>query len=544
MTLTAPSVDWRQAPRESRAPRRRLGVRHVAALAVTLIYVAAALVIVRWLHLPSEEAAARTVRLGLLFGGPRPSALAFGLDRPPLLQVLALPWAAVPALRADGLAAALGTAAVGGIGVLVASGIARWAGMGRPTTVLYAAGFALHPVLVYSGAIGLPEALYATALLGAFGQMLRWLREEATAPMVSAGAWVGLAVLLRYDALWLALAMAVIYYRVAWRRGGADGMDVAQATISAFVPPVLFMAGLWMLVTWIVTGDATAFVTQASRLSGYAADSLALQQMMDTMRGSPVEVAAWIGRWSLLVAAPSLVALAALIAHGAVRRRGDSIALAVLLACGALPEAIALVTGHGQPRVTHLFPLIVPAFVALAYVAEATQGVEARARGVVLRRHRVRLAGATLALCLASFAGGALTLLLLPPTDRPVAELREALRTGTPAQPPEDVRRVVAWLRERSAPGAVIADAERAGPVILASGAFERFRTPLSTGGEAVTYDPFGLATYILVRRPLEGADVDPVSKAHPGLFSQGASYATLAFEAGDYRAYRVDARR
>ncbi|MFA7249269.1 MAG: hypothetical protein WC273_06490 [Dehalococcoidia bacterium] len=544
MALRAPRFARREAPREARTQGLRVGARHAAALTVSGIYLVASMLVAGGLHLPSTEAVSRTVHLSLLAAGPQPSALALGVDRPPLLSFLALPLALVPALRVHGLAAALATAALGGLAVLVAAGLARWASMGRATTVLYVTAFALHPLLVYSGAIGLPEALYAVVLLGAFGQFLRWLRVEATAPVVSAGAWMGLAFLLHYDSLWVVAAMAIAYYRVARARGGpVEGTDAAQATLAAFVTPVVFVAGLWALVCWFATGDPFAFIEAASRLSAFRGDEPEILRLMQGMRGNLPEVAAWFGHWTLAFGMPSAIAIAALGVLALARRRGEPLRLALVLASVALPETVALLAGHGQPRAPHLFALVVPAFVALAYAGSITSGEAVPVFTTRHRRHRVRLAAITLLLAIASLATAA-AIPALPRTDPPGPLLLERALAGGPAEAPEDVRRVAVWLNEHAGAADVIADAERAAPVIMESGRYELFRTPLSTGGEAAAFDPYGQATYLLVRRPLEGAADDLIERAHPRLYSQGAAYATLAFEAGEYRVYRVESNR
>ena len=544
MASVAPRFTLREAPREARTQRFQLGMRHAVALLVSVIYVAVAVVLVGWLHLPSVEAVGRGTHLALLFGGPAPSALAFDLARPPLLSALALPFAAVPALRDHGLAVAIGTAMTGGIGVLVTAGIARWAAMGRTTTVLFVAAFALHPLLVYSGAVGLPEALYATVVLGGFGQVLRWLRREDTAAVIGAGAWMGLAVLIRYDSVWVTLAMAWLLYRVAQRRGGlVDGRDSAQATLAAFLTPVVFTTGFWGLITWIVTGSGSDMVTLAARLSGFAGTDPAFLKTMEGMRANVPAIAQWMAEPLALIALPSLLAVLALVGNGLIRRRSEPSQLAVALTAIALPPVVGLLTGQAQPHVPHLFALVVPAFVALAYFASRTRSEEESLLDRRARRHRSRLAGVTLALLLASF-GSAVAIPALPAADPPGERVVAAIRSRAPAQAPDDVRRTARWLVENAGPGEVVADAERAAPVIMESGRYDLFRTPVSNRGEAIAFDPFNFAKFLLLPRPVPGSDDDLVQRAHPGLFTQGAPYATLAFEAGNYRVFRISTVR
>ena len=215
--------------------RVRFGQAERAALAVSALYVAAAAFVVGALGLPSLEAGSgcvvRGAHLGSLFDGFDTSLLAAGLERPPILTVLGMPFALVPGLRADGLAVALGAATLGGATVLAAYGLARWSGLTRGATVLYVAAFALHPLMLFSGAVGLPEALYSALLLTAIGQFMRWLDRESVGPVIGAGAALGIAFLVRYNSIFVVATMAAALWWIAANRGAQrERGDRAQAT--------------------------------------------------------------------------------------------------------------------------------------------------------------------------------------------------------------------------------------------------------------------------------------------------------------------------
>ena len=77
---------------------------------------------------------------------------------------------------------------------------------------------------------------------------------------------------------------------------------------------------------------------------------------------------------------------------------------------------------------------------------------------------------------------------------------------------------------------------------MVATRLFERFYTPGDLGGEAVIANPVGIAQYVLVRRPVSGATPGAVERAHPRLYEGGHPEMSLAFEAGEYRIYRIEA--
>ena len=518
--------------------RVRFGQAERAALAVSALYVAAAAVVVGALGLPSSEAVVRGAHLGSLFDGFDTSLLAAGLERPPILTVLGMPFALVPGLRADGLAVALGAATLGGATVLAAYGLARWSGMTRGATVLYVTAFALHPLMLFSGAVGLPEALYSALLLTAVGQFMRWLDRESVGPVIGAGAALGIAFLVRYNSIFVVATMAAAFWWIAANRGAQrERGDRAQATWMAFSVPVVFTAGLWMVISWFPHGDAFEFLRLASNLSQLGSEDLAIVRRMDELRLDVPAVLLWVGVWTLLLAPLSVVATVAIAAHATARRSRESAALAVVLASVVLPEVIALLTGAGQAHVTHLFVAVVPAFAAVAYL-ERRIGGGARPGPYDTRRRRVQL-GAVSALAIAALASTAV-LPLLPAADAPAPALlgrivdRERL-----SQPSAEA--VARWIRENARPGDVVVDPQRSAEVMLATGSFDRFRTPADEGDQATLFDPFGLARFILVRRPVRGAGAGIIERAHPGLYEDGASWVSLAFESDDYRIYVIE---
>lgn len=532
--VTADSAE----PPPDAAPGAQFGTLGWAVFGVSALYVALSLILVRGLRLPSSEAVARTAKLGSLYDGFDTSLLAAGLDRPPLLTLLAMPGAIFPGLRADGLAAALSVAALGGLTVIAARNLAGWAGLSRLATVLYVAAFALNPLLLVSGAIGLPDGLYATLMLLAIGQFMRWLHNETVAPVIAAGVAMGLAYALRYNSLLIAVAVGASFWWVARNRGPEhERADRAQATVMAFAVPVAFVVGLWAVIVWFPHGDPFEYLRLASRLSAVGGDSADVVRRMADLRLDAPQVLLWIGRWTVMVAPLSVAAIVAVAAHGVLRWNRESLALALVLTSLLAPEAQALFTGSGQPHVSHLYVAIVPAFAVFAYRERrlwdgSTPGVYDR------RRHRMQVAAAA-ALLVASLAT-VVVLPLSPIGDAPSREVLRRVWNREPAEYPQE-EAVAMWINANAAAGDVLVDPERAARVMLASGRYDRFRTPADEGEEATLFDPFGLAGYILVRRPVAGAGKGVIESVRANLFEEGAPFVSLAFETADYRVYAVE---
>lgn len=454
--------------------RMLLSPAGLLSLLVSAIYVATAVTLAGRVGL-SEEAVSRTAHLTNLISGYDQTALAFGIERPPLPSILGFLFATVPELRGQGLAVALGLSAVGGVSVAVANGLGRWAGLGRRTHVLFVAAFALHPLLLLAGSAGLPEALYSTLLLAAFSQFARWLDRETTASLIAAGTATGAAFLLRYDVLWIAAAIGVSVYFVALtREQGVENVERAQATTVAFSVPVVFVVGFWTITTWFAHGDLLELIHTASSLSALGANSTAVIAERAELAWDLVATGRWLGVWAVSIAPLSVVAVVGLAVYGLAAADRPALGLAGSLASIALPATFAVLTGHGQPHVTHLFPLIVPAFVIVAYIERRRGG--GRRPFTYERTARRR----QLALCVLLVVGSAAAVIRLPaypdsafpPNAVPAAILDGERPERDPAV-------------QNAAAGEVLVDLERTGAVYLAVGHPEYFRTPEDESGPA-----------------------------------------------------------
>lgn len=526
----------RQASRRQRLTRVAIGPVEASALAVSLLACGLAVGLVGVLHLASPEALGRTARLATLWDGYDRTLIAFGYDRPPLLTALATPFAAFPALRDHGLAGALGASIAAGAGVLAAAGVARRAGLHRWAAIIFVAAFALNPLLLFAAATGQSEALLAALLLASLGQFAAWLHRESTAAVIGSGVALGLAFWVRYDVLLLAPIMAYLLRWVGKRRQRADESESADAQAFAFLTPIVFMVGLWTLLDWFPAGAPGRYFSLARDLAALGSDSQPLLDLMASLRGDPLRALGWGFAWSAAIGPLSMFAAVALVGAGVTGRDRASAALG--LACLALPlPAVVSAVGGGQPLAAHLTLAVVPVFVAAAFREQRmTDGVAPEAEAAPHRRTQTATA---LVLLLGSLLSAAV-IPFFPAGERPGADTVDAVTQGVPRPMPEDVAAVAAWIREHAQPGDVLADSNRHADVILATGRPRLFRTDADRGGEATLFDPAGLAGYLLARRPLDGAGEGRMERSTPALFADGRPSLSLAFEAGDYRIYRV----
>ncbi len=531
----------RQAPRRESLLALRYGRLEFAATMASVLYGALAWYLVGELGLTTSEAVARTVRVGLIWDGFQTSLVAFGFDRPPLLTALAVPFGGIDSLREHGLTAALTTAAGSGVSVFVAGTLARSAGLTSGASVLFVAAFALNPLLVYAGVLGLPEMVYASLMLVAIWQFGEWVERRDVASVVVIGVIVGVAFLLRYNVLVVAAVAGWAFWWVGREQERETyEEETARATALAFAVPVVFVVGLWTLVAWFPQGELFGYLRQAADLSRLGAEDIEVIQRTEALRRDVLGTAAWVGRWTLLIAPLSVLSVVASAALGIYEGNRGRMALALVAGSVVLPEAVALFSGHGQAHVPHLFVAVVPAFALLAHrERRITGGVQPSAYERPRRR-------AQLAWCSALVAASAVSawvIVLMPATDPPAEALEEAVRTRSvpaAASVPADAQQMADLIRVNAGGGDVVADISRHASVMLAAGDLSLFQTDASHGEEATLFEPFGSAGYVLTRRPLPDQGPGRIERAYEGVFMNGAPSLSLAFEAGDYRLYAV----
>lgn len=527
-----------QAPRREALVRLRYGRIEVASTLVAAAYVALAVYLVGQHGLGAPDAMVRTARLATVWDGFDPTLIGFGFDRPPLFTLLTMPFSAIPALRDGGLAAALATALTGGIAVQAAAGVAHRAGLTAFATFLFVAAFALNPLLVFAGAVGLPEALYASLVLTALSHFGSWLHRESVASVIGAGVALGIAFLVRYDSLLLSAAMGLAFWWIAASRSRSAEADANLAPMMAFSVPILFMVGLWTLISWFPHGNLGEFIGAARDITRLGGEDARLLDRMREFAAAPLEGVLWVARWATVIAPASVAAILALLVWATVRPSRERFALAFVSIAVVLPGGTAMAAGQAQPLTSHLFVAIVPAFAILGFrQQQITDGYTPDVLEVPRRRAQALWCGALL---IVSFASGAVALAALPDTDRPVAGARAVFRGEEVDAVTPSVAATAEWIRDNVGAGRMVADTNRHAEVMLATGDFARFRTDADKAEEAVAFDPYQFADFVLTRQRLPGQGEGRIERPHPSMYESGTTFTRLEFEAGEYRIYRV----
>lgn len=165
-------------------------------------------------------------------------------------------------LRWNLTAAAMSAAFMAGAVVQI-RGIARDRGCRTVLVVALTALFALNPMIVMYAANGMSEAPFVFFVCWAVRRLMRWMRSDGVHDLIAAGIALALAYLTRYDAIApmiVAGALVGVVTAVRYRPTGTstrrDRWWAAAVDAALVVGPGAAAFAAWSFTSWLITGTA------------------------------------------------------------------------------------------------------------------------------------------------------------------------------------------------------------------------------------------------------------------------------------------------
>ncbi len=425
---------------------------------------------------------------------------------------------------------------------------ARW-GLSLRWRIATTVVFAANPLIVFYAANGMSEAFFVSFLVVAAGRFACWLESDHTADLAGCGLWLGIAYLVRYEALAAAACCAVVVAVVAGWRGlrrlpppqplmltvravaGNAGMDAAVLAM----PIVVAFVG-FALISWVITGQALA---QFSSTYGNAS---VLQTSGPTSTGVHA-IGFVVGELAgaAPLAAPLLVAL---LVWGQPRTKVRAASLATVFGGVLFFSAALQLTGKTLPFLRFWITAVPLEALAMALlIADAPSP-----------RLRTATRLGIVATCLAGFAVTAMAMTnttfglqehqiasaLDPHRDR-LDERRTLAQFATE-------RRVASYLDGLGLPpGSVLVDVLDGFPLVAASANPRQFIIPSDYDFDAALSDPASNGVrYLLTIPPTGRGASDALNRHFPGVYDAGVANARLVLQANsdnqspDWRLYQL----
>lgn len=472
-----------------------------------------------------------------------PHVAAIGFVFTPLTAFAQLPLGYLghwwPGLLRWNLTAVVMSAAFMAGAVVQIRGIARDRGCRTVLVVALTALFALNPMIVMYAANGMSEAPFVFFTCWAVRRLVRWIRSDGVHDLIAAGIALALAYLTRYDAiapLVVAGALVGVVTAIRYRPGAAhargDRWWAAAVDTTLVVGPGIAAFVAWSFTSWLITGVAF------QQFSSVYGNSAILEQSGASTSSATDRAVFSLTEMAVLgPAAPLLLVVAAVLAY---RRRDAEILVPVTIFGAVLGTQSLLYLMNSTFPFLRFYITIIPfAFVLVMLLAPSRAPVNSSRPGPFASPPRPfePYTGPSplvaLAVCLLAGSTAVTTVAM---GNARLAALEHSIASAiVPGrQDPTELailrtfgaeRRIADYLDSLGLPdGSVLLDTVEGFAVVTASENPQQFVITSDTDFTRILDDPAGHGVrYILAVPNTKRGVADAVNRRYPTMFDTGS---------------------
>lgn len=442
-------------------------------------------------------------------------------------------WPLFPKLASAGLAGTMTTSLFSAGTFILLLRNCRERGVSWTYGLLFCSAYALNPFIFLYGANGMSESMFTFFLVWTVISLSRWLDSHSTSPIVAISFALALAFLIRYEAIPLAAAMGCSVIIAIWfvfpqeyRAGHRHGSNRlrAEGNLIVLLSPFVYTCAIWILLNyWIMGNPLFFFNSNYSNLS--FSEALSGNDLFSRMIGSPLQVLKYILFKASFFSVPLGIVLLLRAISGKLLQWDMAIFAIVLLSIPAL-QFVMLLRGASYGWLRFFF-YILP--IAVAWIPYELNRLKLRPQ-VGMSIHLIGL------LLTGALVGYAMT------DPSKASEEYDTFNYGKNYQEQQLAKQIARYINEEIPDSLVLMDSftdfqvivnsERPGQLVITSDRdFERVvESPAQHGVQ-----------YILVPPPVEGGLINAINRQYPELYEQGADWAELERQFGDYRKlYRI----
>jgi hypothetical protein len=543
-------------PREDVAEGVRRGRLGPIALFMTLMagYVAIGSVLILRYNIFEGDGISRVANAGFTVLSRDPHLSAIGFVWNPLPSVIQIPFVMLgrwwPELLTHGVAGVLQSAAFMAGAALLVRKIAIDHGVGTGWRWIAVACFALNPVIILYGSLGMSEAPEVFCLLWCTRYLTLWAASAKVSHLAWAGIALGVGYLVRYEVAPAACGVALFVAIVALCRSPRqDRMSSALLQVTIVVFPALMAFVVWALAGWIVSGEL--FATVSSQYGNSSQVEVAIAH------GALDHNSNWLVIAGRLVAMQPFIGLAVILAIAIAVLKRQAAALVPIAAFGP----VLLFAAWGQYSQTtfgwfRFYILAIPLVIvtALQCWTPAREAVRTWRLGSLPAKLGAALLIASLIIGIPITTMGMMDDDI---TDNNQVMIGIASLVDPARYPPEeqmyrrmgnDDRLLAAYLDRKNLPdGSVLADTFEIKVLWLASKRQKQFVITSDYNFLAALNRPWDHGVqYIVVTNPAHSAAQDAITRRYPTMWADGAGIGELVHSAvgaageARWRIYRV----
>ncbi len=444
-----------------------------------------------------------------------------GFARPPLVTLLQIPLVVFPPFRYNGLSGNIISVLSGAAVAVMLALFLRRANVAQAMRWLIVAAFILNPMIVFYSANGQTEMTYFFLVLVAVYLYWRWRDESHWTFLAGSSVAAGLAILTRYDAVFITAGLAFVIGLEGMARR-PDDARFGESLVLLFVTPAAYLGLLWLAANWAFVGSPFYFLrAHEAQIGIYLASHPDLLPLKGDFAASFLK--ALSEGWILFPAFLPLSAALFLLAMA--RRSWHWVGTLMVVWSLVLFSAFALFMGWSPAQLRFFMAVIPMSFVLAAGILQ------------LLKASRQVVALILAATFVVSGYASAQTMLRAEGSGE--RAFVEGLIDNRPAQGWQAEQELAQYINTQTI-GQVLVDTEHGSPIIAFSGRANRFITPDAPMFDTYLRTPLGNVSYILAWNWQLTGYKDRVNQAYQDLYDLGGDWVSLEKASGDWKLYRV----
>lgn len=195
----------------------------------------------------------------MVFWNDPPRLAAIGLDAGSFLSVMYMPFSIVKPVATSLVAMPVLSAICAGLLMANLNTLMRNCEINLVFRIVLLVLFGLNPLFVYYAGNGSPEILGLLLLGIALTSLVSWTITDQTRHLAGAGLAMGLAVMVDYGYLLVAVGMTIAFM-LASASNRDEGLKV-RSTLLVFLTPPVYALLFWCLMNWVLLGNPFEWVT-------------------------------------------------------------------------------------------------------------------------------------------------------------------------------------------------------------------------------------------------------------------------------------------
>lgn len=478
----------------------------------------------------SGDASSRVANAFYVLYSREPSLANIGFVWNPLPSfmhmVLLIFYPLFPSLASEGLAAVIVSALFAALTAAMILKAGMQFGVNKWISLLFALLYAFNPYIFYYGANGLTEVIFVYFINLTVVQLLIWIHKDGSRQLIIAAFALAFAFWTRYETVFFGASVAVVVMLWIMKTGKdpiKERFQQVEGTWTLLLSPVVYSGLLWIFLNYIIMGDALYFLTSSYSNLGQA-ELLKEDEKFTSLINNPFATLAFVINrlWYFII--PIMVIFVIRIFE---RRLWKLDFLMLLILAVSIPSMqIILLLKGGTAAWIRYYMYAFP--IAVVWIPYEISQMKFRKAGSV-------------ALILSMVVSGTVMGMMMN-NPRIASDEYEAFRQNKLYAEQEAGKAVTMYINEHLSNQIILTDSFSSFRIVMGSNRPKNFIITSDDDFAKLLENPIqDEVDYILIPNPQAVLSLDAINQKYPGLYEQGAEWASFHKEFNGYwKLYKI----